>query len=434
MKDPKIPGTLCMAPWTHTYLSPQTERRICCASREPAQNFQQYIDTAAGTGRYIPVTLDQHWNSEHMKSVRRRMMAGETLPECEVCNSQLLNTDVYRSYFNRLFEHRYQEAMALTREDGYTDVRPVSWDYRFSNLCNFRCRTCGDMLSSAWETEQRQHGMIDWSDPRNAWMQPQVREQISQFQDSQVEQEFAQAVEEHRVEEVYWVGGEPLMYEQHWRYMQRIVELGDGPRVYARYNTNLSRVDYRGINLYRDILSHVRDWQICASLDGTGRTGEYIRTGLDYQQWLSNFQQGLDIKHNARQMRIDFTLTLPGLMEVDRIQQLAQTLGVEILAKVIFSFTPDIVMSPLALPRELLDSRVTALAERTHGALRDVLLQLTRRPTFQEQWPDQWQAGLAKGKRRILRLEHIRNDTYTMAHILRPDQELYEWWQSIRTD
>ena len=56
--------SLCLAPWTHTYLSPQTERRMCCASREPAQNFAQYIDTAAGTGRYIPITLEQHWNGE----------------------------------------------------------------------------------------------------------------------------------------------------------------------------------------------------------------------------------------------------------------------------------------------------------------------------------------------------------------------------------
>ena len=30
------------------------------------------------------------------------------------------------------------------------------------------------------------------------------------------------------------------MYEQHWKYMQRIIELGDGPNLYARYNTNLS--------------------------------------------------------------------------------------------------------------------------------------------------------------------------------------------------
>ena len=150
MQPLKKPETLCMAPWTHTYLSPQTERRLCCASREPAQNFEQYIDTSAGTGKYIPVTLDQHWNSEHMRSVRRRMMAGETLPECDVCNSKLLNTDVYRSYFNSLFAHKYTQVVESTDDTGYTTMKPVSWDYRFSNLCNFKCRMCGDMLSSSW--------------------------------------------------------------------------------------------------------------------------------------------------------------------------------------------------------------------------------------------------------------------------------------------
>ena len=69
------PKNLCMAPWTHTYLSPQTERRLCCASREPAQSFTQYIDTKAGTGKYNPTTLEEHWNSDHMRSVRRRMLA-----------------------------------------------------------------------------------------------------------------------------------------------------------------------------------------------------------------------------------------------------------------------------------------------------------------------------------------------------------------------
>ena len=217
------PETMCMAPWVHTYLSPQTERRMCCASREPAQNFEQYIDTTAGSGKYIPVTLEQHWNNDHMKSVRQRMLAGEVLPECEVCNSKLLNTDVYRSYFWHLFRHKYDEVLASTSPDGHTTMLPVSWDYRFSNLCNFKCRTCGDMLSSSWEIEQRQHGTTDWSNPKNNWMKPEVRKEISKFQDTQIEAEFSTAVEEHRVEEIYWVGGEPLMYEQHWRYMKRIV-------------------------------------------------------------------------------------------------------------------------------------------------------------------------------------------------------------------
>lgn len=428
----KKPDTMCLAPWTHTYLSPQTERRMCCASREPAQNFEQYIDTASGTGRYIPLTLEQHWNSEHMRSVRRRMMAGETLPECDVCNSKLLNTSVYRDYFGHLFGHKLEDVYATTDASGYTSMEPVSWDYRFSNLCNFKCRTCGDMLSSAWETEQKQNNMVDLSNPKNNWMRNDIREQIQTFQTTQVEAEFAAAVEQHRVEEIYWVGGEPLMYEQHWRYMPRIIELGDGDKLYARYNTNLSRVDYRNINLYRDILVHVRDWQICASLDGTKEIGEYIRTGLDYSAFLVNFESGLAIARHSRQMRLDFTLTLPGMFEVDAIQQLAQQYGVELLAKVIFSFTPDIAMSPLALPRELLHAWIDELVPGcTSAAMRDVLTQLKTRPTFQEQWPNEWQAGLKKGKARVLELERIRTQKITMTDILSSRPEILKWWIEI---
>ena len=429
------PETLCLAPWTHTYLSPQTERRLCCASREPAQNFRQYIDTSAGTGEYLPITLEQHWNSEHMRSVRRRMLAGETLPECDVCNNKLLNTSVYRDYFGHLFGHKLHEVYDTTDDTGATTMRPVSWDYRFSNLCNFKCRTCGDMLSSAWETEQKTHRMVNWADPKNNWQQPQVRAQITQFQDTQIEAEFAAAVEQHSIEEIYWVGGEPLMYEQHWRYMQRIIELGDGPQVYARYNTNLSRVHYRGVDLYRDILDHVRDWQVCASIDGTEAIGEYIRTGLNYDQFCQNFEQGLTHARHRRQMRLDFTLTLPGMFEVDAIQKLAQHYGVDLLTKVVFGFSPDIIMSPLALPRPLLEPWIDQLlATAEFDSMRELLTQLKTRPTFEEQWPDAYPAAVAKGKSRVLQLEHIRKDQFTLGHILSQNQKVAEWYENIRTD
>jgi hypothetical protein len=409
---------------------------MCCASREPAQNFQQYIDTAAGSGKYIPITLDEHWNGEHMRSVRLRMLRGETLPECEVCNDKLLNTSVYRSYFDSLFGHKYDYNFVINNTDdtGATTLKPVSWDYRFTNLCNFKCRMCGDMLSSSWESEQRQHNMIDWANPKNIWMQPEVKKQIEQFQDGQIEAEFSKAVEEHRVEEIYWVGGEPLMYEQHWRYMKRIIELGDGPRVYARYNTNLSRISHRGVHLFRDILSRVRDWQVCASIDGTGAIGEYIRTGLDYNSWLENFREGVTYASHYRQMRIDFTLTLPGMFEVERIDKLSKELGVETLAKVIFSFSPDIVMSPLALPRNLLDEWIDDnLKAIGAGPMRDILVQLKTRPTFAEQWPNSYKNGLIQGKQRIEKLELIRKDTYTMRDILASRPQVLEWWDSIET-
>jgi hypothetical protein len=229
------------------------------------------------------------------------------------------------------------------------------------------------------------------------------------------------------------VGGEPLMYEQHWRYMQRIIELGDGKNVYARYNTNLSRIYYRGCNLYRDVLAHLRDWQICASIDGTGAIGEYIRTGLDYATWLDNFKEGVAISTHRRQMRIDFTLTLPGMFEVLNIQKLANDLGVDILAKVVFGFSPDIVMSPLALPRSILDPWVDEIIYAgVAGPLKDILVQLKQRPTFQEQYGiNEYLKGVARGKARVLQLESIRTQSITMDEILSQRSDVYEWWNAI---
>jgi len=424
------PESMCMAAWCHTYLSPQTERRQCCASREDAQSFEQYIDTGSGSGIYHPLTLEEWWNGEHMRSVRQRMLAGETLPECDVCNSKLLNVDVYRSYFNQMFSHKFDEAYASTDNTGYTTMQPISWDYRFSNLCNFKCRMCGDMLSSQWENEQRTHNMINWHNPKNNWMKTDVRASITEFQKTIVEQEFAKAVEEHRIEEIYWVGGESLHFSQHWKYMKRIVELGDGPNVYARYNTNLSRIHYGSIDLCTDILQNIRDWQICASLDGTGAIGEYIRTGLDYKKWLDNFSQVRKIATNRRQLRIDFTLTLPGMFELENIEQLSEEFDVDILAKVVFSFSPDIILSPLSLPKEILHPWIDELYDRLHNStLREMLMQLKNRPTFEEQWPNNH--GLIAGKERILNLEKIRNDKYILEDILQGRQDVHEWYKRI---
>ena len=87
-----------------------------------------------------------------------------------------------------------------------------------------------------------------------------------------------------------------------------------------------------------------------------------------------------------------------------------------------------------ALPRSLLDPWIDELVSKVDGALRDVLLQLKNRPTFEEQWPDQYRAGLVQGKQRVLQLEKIRGDTFTMADILKNRKDVYEWWQNIRSN
>ena len=119
------------------------------------------------------------------------------------------------------------------------------------------------------------------------------------------------------------------------------------------------------------------------------------------------------------------------MFEVTRIRQLAQAYGVDVLAKVVFSFSPDIVMSPLALPRSLLDPWIAELVPQVDGALRDVIVQLKTRPTFEEQWPDQYRAGLARGRARVLHLESIRTQKITMTEILAARPAVLEWWNNI---
>jgi hypothetical protein len=63
--------------------------------------------------------------------------------------------------------------------------------------------------------------------------------------------------------------------------------------------------------------------------------------------------------------------------------------------------------------------------------MRDVLTQLKSRPTFDEQWPDTYQASIAKGKQRVLKLESIRTAPTDMGTILSARPDIKKWWDQI---
>ena len=216
------------------------------------------------------------------------------------------------------------------------------------------------------------------------------------------------------------------MWDMHWKAMERIIELGFADEVYVRYNTNLSRTSFQKSNLF-DLLKYFNDWQVCASIDGTGEIGEYIRDGLDYTQWLRNFKEGLSVSTNPRQMRLDFTITLLGLLELKSMFDLSQELNTEVLTKVMFTFSNDEILSPLSLPKELLHTIIDEAlaymepkATRKQQALIDVLKNLKTRETFEP---------TKKGKLRQMYIDKIRKQDITK--ILAKDERMLEWWTNI---
>ena len=428
--------TFCMAPWTHTYLSPTSERRLCCASTEPAQNFKQYIDTAEGTDQYNPMSLATWWNSDHVKSVRQRMLAGEELKECQVCNHSLLHTNSYRDHFNSLFRGLIKEAYEKTNEDGSTDMPVVSFDYRFTNLCNFMCRMCGSNLSSSWESEERKY--IQNFDKTRPWASKDVKKATAEFVANMAEPEFEEAINNRQIKEVYWVGGEPLMYHQHWKYMKMIVDSGQAGNVYARYNTNLSRLVFNKLNLFDDILSKFSAWEVCASIDGTGPTGEYIRTGLKWDKWLENWEHGMKFQNRRNKiLNLDFTITTAGIWEIENMFELSLKYNQKIITKQTFAFSPEVFMSVRAIPKHILQriiggilERIKPRATRKQKGMVDQLSLLIQQPHFSDLY-DNWEEGIKDGKEFINHMEERRNNPITMREIMHKDKELGEWYDSI---
>jgi len=437
--------TFCMAPWTHTYLSPQLERRLCCSSREDSSNFKQYIDTMPKdkdnkpTGELNLSTLEDHWNSEYMRNVRLKLLAGEEIPQCAVCNHKLLNDSVYRNHFNQYYRNKIDEAYASTDDTGATTMQVQSFDYRFSNLCNFSCRMCGDMLSSSWETENKRYGVGDY-ETRNIWGRKDIKEQLQAFHDQTVINEFTNAVEQKRITEIYWCGGEPLMWKIHWEAMKRIVELGYQDQVLARYNSNMSRINYYGLHLFEDILKHFSNFQICASIDGTGEIGEYIRTGLNFDQWLSNIKEGLPYTNGGRKtIDLDLTITLPGLFDLENMVKMSVDLGnLELLTKQVFNFSPDNAMAPLFMPYDIMKEIIEDVLSKTlkyknqktkafFDQLQTMLDQKRNNELVYQS--DEYSRGQKRGKGWIERLDKIRGTDIT--NILGKNKKALEWWKSI---
>ena len=438
----------CTAPWTHTYISPQSERRMCCASREEHQFQKQYIDASndekygevkeSGTiADYKPVSLKEHWNSPYMMDIRKKLMAGEKIPQCDVCNDSLLSNSTYRQWFTGfLFNNKIDQCFEETDENGYTTMEPISFDYRVSNLCNFKCRMCGEQLSSSWETEKRKHDL--WTPEQQPFMVPENKKIIEKFQKEVVEEEFWEYIKSGTVEELYWVGGEPLMYDIHWKSMDRLQADNNLHKVHLRYNSNLSRVRYKDYYLY-DWLPQAKDWTMCASIDGTGPIGEFIRTGLNWEEWDRNFREGVALPGGHDKMIMDLTITGPGLFDIKNFLDYALELDVKIETKRMFAFHADIVLSPMAWPRHILDEIVNDLldycrprvTEKQQTLIRE-LEGLLESPTFQEQWPDTANDQFFNGRKYQQIIQSIRKDgqdgRLTINDIYSEHPELWSWW------
>ena len=268
-------NNFCMIPWIHMHAFPDGRAYPCCLGEMdyPIGNLKTH-------------TLREVWNDDPYKLMRKNMLEDKPCKECTKCYEQEASGLVsMRESTNKNFGHH----IALvddTKEDGtYDDFKLRYYDIRFSNLCNFACRTCGSIFSSNWYKDEKaagwnpQHPMVMYAGQNKDDMWTQMQEHIP------------------HLEQIYWAGGEPLIMEEHWKVLDELVRR-EMFHVRLVYNTNFSTMKYKGRDVFEmwklfDCVS------VGASLDGSHARGEYIRKGQDWKETVENRQRMIEICPNV---------------------------------------------------------------------------------------------------------------------------------------
>ena len=190
------------------------------------------------------------------------------------------------------------------------------------------------------------------------------------------------------------------------------------------------------MNLFDDLLSKFKHWNILASIDGAGEVGEYVRTGLKWSEWLSNMKYARKFTKTRRDLRMDLTMTMPGMVGLQELLDAAEEIDVDLLAKRVFGFDPTNLWSPMCLPRAILDRIVDDFIDKNkrrlknHIYLYSALKDLKQKPTYEETYGhDKYKEGLVAGKKTIERLDRVRSTD--IKKILVKDKEILEWWKNI---
>ena len=292
--------TLCPIPWMSQSLRANGDIRVCCqANHGPTGGTLR--DASGKVFNARTADLKETRNSELSKEIRRTMMEGKWHPECVRCQTETeAGMRSRQNYEQEIWintgEYSWEELLLHTQEDGTIDVDAIDcsfYDIRFGNLCNLRCRMCGPTDSSMWYEDQVKlwgpeykdsHGSVKLIKNAKGKYEPEINVYDWHESDHYWEQMDANISE---IRKLYIVGGEPLMIDRHYEFLQKCVDEGHAHKIIVEYNTNLTNVPQRAW----DVWKHFKRINIGASIDGVGEINHYMRYPSHFDKIHENLQK-----------------------------------------------------------------------------------------------------------------------------------------------
>jgi len=252
LKDSK---TFCMYPWITLHAYPTGEAYPCChAEMKPGI-----------VGNCKEKTLAEIWVDKPMQKLRADMLSETPNPTCGRCYEQE-ESGFFSGRQSANKHHGHQVGKLAT-----TPFEMTYWDIRFSNLCNLKCRSCGHIFSSQWYQDQAKLAGPKWKE-QNSVLNYAGRTETDMWTQLIPHLDY--------VEQIYFAGGEPLLMVEHYNILKELIARGRRD-VRLIYNTNFTHTDLKGESVF-DLWNQFNSVAVGASLDSSGRRGEYIRKGTDW--------------------------------------------------------------------------------------------------------------------------------------------------------
>jgi len=252
--------TFCALPWMHISTRPNGHMRVCCtANASGVQNAQSTDKTASEAGvlrrddglpaNLATTSLKEAWNNSYMRETRKAMMSGEQPASCLKCFKE--EESGHRS-------KRQWETDKWIREIGIDDIlqgydhdtgevppRIRYVDLRLGSKCQLACIMCSPHDSSGWIKEHKEvspqlknselkqtmewekdSGKLAWSGGSYNW-----HKNNPMF----IEELYEQIP---TLKQLYFAGGEPLIHDEHYILLEKIIADGFASQIELRYNSN----------------------------------------------------------------------------------------------------------------------------------------------------------------------------------------------------
>ena len=267
--------------------------RLCCMAKEPKELVNQEELGINGT-----------WNHNYIKDVRRRMTAGEKLPECVECHHLERNGIMSsRQWENKMWADVIDDVVAKASANDWEIDQPLQFDFRLGNLCNLQCQMCNKEASHLVSVERAtmvQSGLganhPDWdgniANKKQALLQPGI-----EWESFERMLPYARKIK--------LIGGEPTVAQDMFKLLDIATATGHAEHIELSFYTNITNMQDRWL----EQLAKFEKVIVNCSLEGMEDMNDYLRPPSKWASVWKNFDKLVKFSDTKEGKRIKVRVT-----------------------------------------------------------------------------------------------------------------------------